>query len=100
VLTSLAITLMVGPTMIRLLVENQIGQAVRDDGPRSHLSKAGTPTMGGALILVGIITSTLLTRGVVPVLYSYLARDRKTAVQLPVLGGSAAGPLLAPADRD
>lgn len=60
VLTSLAITLMVGPTMIRLLVENQIGQAVRDDGPKSHLSKAGTPTMGGALILVGIITSTLL----------------------------------------
>ena len=60
VLTSLAITLVVGPSMIRLLVENQIGQAVRDDGPKSHLSKAGTPTMGGALILVGIVASTLL----------------------------------------
>jgi multidrug efflux pump subunit AcrB len=54
----------------------------------------------GRAIIGGIITSTLLTLVVVPVLYSYLARDRKTAVQLPVLGGSAAGPLLAPADRD
>ncbi|MFM7274561.1 MAG: phospho-N-acetylmuramoyl-pentapeptide-transferase, partial [Gammaproteobacteria bacterium] len=47
VLTSLAITLLVGPVMIRLLTRNQIGQAVRDDGPKSHFSKAGTPTMGG-----------------------------------------------------
>jgi multidrug efflux pump subunit AcrB len=54
----------------------------------------------GRAIIGGIITSTLLTLVVVPVLYSYLARDRKTAVELPVLGGSAAGPLLAPADRD
>ena len=54
----------------------------------------------GRAIIGGIITSTLLTLVVVPVLYSYLARDRKTAVQPPVLGGSAAGPLLAPADRD
>jgi len=60
VLTALAMTLLVGPAMIRRLNRYQIGQAVRSDGPQSHLSKAGTPTMGGALILVGIVTSTLL----------------------------------------
>lgn len=60
VLTALAIALWVGPTMIRRLSYYQIGQAVRDDGPKSHLSKAGTPTMGGALILVAIAISTLL----------------------------------------
>ncbi|MBP8925197.1 MAG: phospho-N-acetylmuramoyl-pentapeptide-transferase [Pseudomonadales bacterium] len=60
VLTALGITLMVGPAMIRKLNQYQIGQAVRSDGPQSHLGKAGTPTMGGALILVGIIASTLL----------------------------------------
>lgn len=60
VLTSLAIALLVGPAMIRRLSYYQIGQAVRDDGPKSHLSKAGTPTMGGALILVAIAISTLL----------------------------------------
>ena len=59
-LTALAITLLVGPGMIRRLNVRQIGQSVRSDGPQSHLSKAGTPTMGGALILVGIVTSTLL----------------------------------------
>lgn len=60
VLTALAISLLVGPFMIRRLNFYQIGQAVRDDGPQSHLSKSGTPTMGGALILVAIFTSTLL----------------------------------------
>ncbi len=60
VLTALAITLLVGPAMIRRLNREQIGQTVRSDGPQSHLSKAGTPTMGGALILVGIVASTLL----------------------------------------
>ncbi|MGK0172822.1 MAG: phospho-N-acetylmuramoyl-pentapeptide-transferase, partial [Gammaproteobacteria bacterium] len=59
VLTALAISLMVGPAMIRRLSEYRIGQTVRDDGPQSHLSKAGTPTMGGALILVAITVSTL-----------------------------------------
>ncbi len=54
----------------------------------------------GRAIIGGIITSTLLTLVVVPVLYSYLARDRKRAAQVPVLGGSAAGPLLTPADRE
>ncbi|MCF7981372.1 MAG: phospho-N-acetylmuramoyl-pentapeptide-transferase [Pseudomonadales bacterium] len=60
VMTALAISLMVGPVMIRRLSHYQIGQAVRDDGPQSHLSKVGTPTMGGALILVAILISTLL----------------------------------------
>lgn len=60
VLTALVISLIVGPVMIRKLSHYQIGQAVRDDGPQTHLSKAGTPTMGGALILVAILLSTLL----------------------------------------
>lgn len=60
VLTALGMGLCLGPYMIRRLSYHQIGQAVRDDGPQSHLSKAGTPTMGGALILVCIAVSTLL----------------------------------------
>lgn len=60
VLTALSIALLVGPYMIRKLASRQIGQMVRDDGPESHFSKAGTPTMGGALILVAIAVSTLL----------------------------------------
>ena len=59
VLTSLFISLLVGPSLIRRLNEYQIGQNVRDDGPESHLSKSGTPTMGGLLILVSIAVSTL-----------------------------------------
>ena len=46
--------------MIRKLTAYKIGQAVRDDGPQTHLTKAGTPTMGGALILVSIGVTTLL----------------------------------------
>ncbi|MCB1836312.1 MAG: phospho-N-acetylmuramoyl-pentapeptide-transferase [Alcanivoracaceae bacterium] len=60
VLTALFIAFFVGPIMIRKLRQYQVGQAIRDDGPKSHLSKAGTPTMGGALILIAIILSTLL----------------------------------------
>ncbi|MFZ5467416.1 MAG: phospho-N-acetylmuramoyl-pentapeptide-transferase [Pseudomonadota bacterium] len=60
VLTALAIALLVGPWMIRKLAELKFGQQVRTDGPQTHLSKSGTPTMGGALILVAIATSTLL----------------------------------------
>ncbi len=60
VLTALSISLMVGPAMIRWLSQYQIGQQVRNDGPQTHLSKAGTPTMGGALILVAIAVATLL----------------------------------------
>lgn len=58
--TALAISLLVGPVMIRRLSFHQVGQAVRSDGPQSHLQKSGTPTMGGALILVAIAISTLL----------------------------------------
>lgn len=60
VLTALAIALLVGRPMIRRLRAYKIGQTVRDDGPQSHLSKSGTPTMGGALILVAVAVSTLL----------------------------------------
>lgn len=60
VLTALVISLIVGPRMIRYLSSYNIGQSVRDDGPESHFSKAGTPTMGGALILIAIVVSTLL----------------------------------------
>jgi len=60
ILTALGLSLFLGPWLIRRLKEKQIGQAVRDDGPQSHLSKAGTPTMGGALILLSIAVSTLL----------------------------------------
>lgn len=60
VITALAVALFLGPKVIRKLREYQIGQAIRDDGPKSHLSKAGTPTMGGALILLSIAVSTLL----------------------------------------
>jgi phospho-N-acetylmuramoyl-pentapeptide-transferase len=59
-LTALIITFIIGPVMIRRLTSYKIGQSVRDDGPQSHLSKAGTPTMGGALILVSIVITTLL----------------------------------------
>ena len=59
-LTALLISFFVGPVMIRRLRHHQIGQTVRSDGPESHFSKAGTPTMGGTLILVAITTSTLL----------------------------------------
>jgi len=60
VLTALLISLIVGPSMIRKLGTYNIGQPIRDDGPETHFSKAGTPTMGGALILVAIAVSTLL----------------------------------------
>ena len=60
VMSALSMSLLVGPAMITRLSRYQIGQVVRDDGPRSHLPKAGTPTMGGALIIVAIVVSTLL----------------------------------------
>lgn len=60
VITALCLTLYLGPKMIRFLKEKQIGQSIRNDGPQSHLSKAGTPTMGGAVILLSIAISTLL----------------------------------------
>lgn len=59
-LTALVISLWLGPKVIAALKMKQIGQSVRDDGPKSHLSKAGTPTMGGVMILLAIGVSTLL----------------------------------------
>jgi phospho-N-acetylmuramoyl-pentapeptide-transferase len=59
-LTALIISLYFGPKLIRYLQVMQIGQTVRDDGPESHLSKSGTPTMGGILILASIVVSVLL----------------------------------------
>jgi phospho-N-acetylmuramoyl-pentapeptide-transferase len=59
-LTALAISLLAGPLVIRKHAAYKIGQAVRDDGPQSHLTKAGTPNMGGALVLLSILTATLL----------------------------------------
>ena len=58
--TALAVSLLLGPLLIQQLTHRQVGQAVRTDGPQSHLSKSGTPTMGGSLILVAIVFSTLL----------------------------------------
>jgi phospho-N-acetylmuramoyl-pentapeptide-transferase len=59
-LTALLISFIVGPIMIRKLTAYKVGQSVRDDGPTSHLTKAGTPTMGGALILISIAITSLL----------------------------------------
>jgi len=59
-LTALLISFVVGPAVIRKLTAYKIGQAVRDDGPQSHFVKAGTPTMGGALIVVSISVTMLL----------------------------------------
>ncbi|GLX77800.1 phospho-N-acetylmuramoyl-pentapeptide-transferase [Thalassotalea insulae] len=59
-LTALGLSLYFGPKLIRALQRMQIGQTVRDDGPESHLSKSGTPTMGGILILASIVSSVLL----------------------------------------
>ena len=60
VVTALVISLVIGPIVIERLSYHQIGQTVREDGPASHLSKAGTPTMGGALILIVILFTTLM----------------------------------------
>ena len=54
ILTALGVSLIIGPSMIRRLNYHQIGQVGREDGPETHFSKAGTPTMGGALILITI----------------------------------------------
>jgi phospho-N-acetylmuramoyl-pentapeptide-transferase len=59
-LTALAIALLAGPLVIRKLSAYNIGQAVREDGPQTHLTKAGTPTMGGALVLLSVLITTLL----------------------------------------
>jgi len=60
IMTALGVSLLLGPWFIRKMVQKQIGQAVRNDGPKSHLSKSGTPTMGGALLLFAISISVFL----------------------------------------
>lgn len=59
-ITALVMALLLGPSIIRHLSSHRVGQVIRDDGPQSHLSKAGTPTMGGVLVLISIAISTLL----------------------------------------
>jgi phospho-N-acetylmuramoyl-pentapeptide-transferase len=59
-LTALFLSILLGPWVIRKLREFQIGQHIREDGPRSHMKKAGTPTMGGLLIVLSVIMATLL----------------------------------------
>ncbi len=59
-LTALVLTLVLGPWVIRKLQEMQIGQFIREEGPKSHQKKAGTPTMGGVLIVIATIVPTLL----------------------------------------
>jgi len=59
-MTALVISFVIGPRMINWLTRMKIGQSIRNDGPQTHLVKAGTPTMGGALILVSIAITTLL----------------------------------------
>ena len=59
-MTALTISFLLGPAVIRWLTAKKIGQAVRNDGPQTHLVKAGTPTMGGALILLSLGIATLL----------------------------------------
>ena len=58
--TALVISMIVGPVVIERLNRLQIGQTIRQEGPQTHLQKAGTPTMGGALILVTVLGATLL----------------------------------------
>jgi len=59
-LTAMAVSLIIGPYFIRHMTERQYGQPIRDLGPDSHQAKAGTPTMGGAMILIALVVSTLL----------------------------------------
>jgi phospho-N-acetylmuramoyl-pentapeptide-transferase len=59
-LTALLITFFVAPWFIRRARERQLGEVIRDDGPASHASKKGTPTMGGALIILALVSATLL----------------------------------------
>src|SRR4051794_13906811 len=59
-ITSVLLCMLAGPSYIRFLQKKQMGQAIRNDGPQSHLLKKGTPTMGGGLILLMIVIPTLL----------------------------------------
>lgn len=82
-LTAFSMALLLGPGMIRRLRHYQVGQMVRDDGPQTHLSKSGTPTMGGALILTTIAITVLL--------WSNLSNRYIWVVLLTMLGFGAIG---------
>src|ERR1700739_1584339 len=71
-LTALFLCIILGPWLISRLREFQIGQHIRDDGPKSHQKKAGTPTMGGVLIIISIIVPTLLWADLRPI-YVWIA---------------------------
>ena len=60
ILTALVMSFVIGPLLIRKLNDLRIGETIREDGPTSHQYKSGTPTMGGALILVATVIATLL----------------------------------------
>lgn len=83
ILTAFITSLMLGPSLIRQLSTRHMGQVVRDDGPQSHLSKAGTPTMGGTLVIISILISTLL--------WSDLTNRYVWVVMLMTLGFGAIG---------
>src|SRR5438034_9525293 len=59
-LTALFLCVVLGPWLIAKLREFQIGQYIREEGPKSHMKKAGTPTMGGILIIISVVVPTLL----------------------------------------
>src|SRR5712672_4490330 len=59
-LTAMFLCIVLGPWLIARLREFQIGQHIREDGPQSHMKKAGTPTMGGVLIIISVVVPTLL----------------------------------------
>ena len=67
ILTALVMSFVIGPLLIRKLNNLRIGETIREDGPTSHQHKAGTPTMGGALILVATVIATLLVRSRQPI---------------------------------
>jgi phospho-N-acetylmuramoyl-pentapeptide-transferase len=76
VLTALVISLVLGPKLISKLRESQIGQQIREEGPKSHQSKAGTPTMGGMLIVISVLISVLMwgdwsNRFIPPIMISF-----------------------------
>ena len=59
-ITALFISFIIGPFILKLLTKHQIGETIREDGPRSHLAKKGTPTMGGIIIIISVIIPVLL----------------------------------------
>src|SRR6185295_9925963 len=77
-ITALGMSLVFGPKMIRLLREFQIGQQIREEGPRTHQSKRGTPTMGGVLILLSVAISTLLWSDL-SVVFVWIAKETTLA---------------------